>query len=212
MIRSTTIKGTSEQIAEQLRADIEGGALAPGAALNQVDLAARFGLSRIPVREALRQLEAEGYIDYRANKGAKVASALPVKDLLEVIEIRECLECRLMQHAVAGMTGDILKRARDALDRMNATTAIEELRGMHARFHTILFDAAHRPRMADTINEWRFSFDNRNGGEGEKLRGFVNATRDVHDKLLAALARRDAAAVQSCIDVEYAIVRERLTA
>src|SRR5690242_1083760 len=53
------IKGTAEQIADRVRAEIEAGRWAPGTPLNQVDLAARFGLSRIPVREALRHLAAE---------------------------------------------------------------------------------------------------------------------------------------------------------
>ena len=56
------IKGTAEQIADRIRTEIEEGRLAPGAPLSQVDLAARFGLSRIPVREALRHLAAEGYV------------------------------------------------------------------------------------------------------------------------------------------------------
>src|ERR1043166_5769504 len=66
------LKGTADQIADRVRREIEEGQLAPGAALNQVGLAARFGLSRIRVREALRQLAAEGYVTYRPNKGASV--------------------------------------------------------------------------------------------------------------------------------------------
>src|SRR5262245_58185810 len=85
------IKGTAEQIADRVRMEIEEGRLAPGAPLHQGDLAARFGLSRIPVREALRQLSAEGYITYRPNKGANVVSALDPEDVEEVIEIRESL-------------------------------------------------------------------------------------------------------------------------
>lgn len=205
------IKGTSEQIADRLRGEIETGFLPPGVALNQVELAMRFGLSRIPVREALRQLEAEGYIDYRPNKGATVVTALPVSELLEIIEIRECLECRLMQNAVEHMGASVLARAQDALDRMNRATKIEELRGMHERFHTILFDAADRPRMAATINEWRFRFDNRSGDEAGRLRAFIRATRDVHQRLLDACAKKNAAAVQRCVDDEYAIIRASLT-
>ena len=205
------IKGTSGQIADKLRSEIEDGLLPPGAPLNQVDLAARFGLSRIPVREALRQLEAEGYVNYRPNKGATVITALSVSDLLEVIEIRQCLESRLMQHAVEGSSENALRRAGDALDRMNGALAIEDLRGTHEQFHTVLFDAAQRPRMAAMINEWRFRFDNRCDGEGKRLHGFVCSTRDVHQRLLDAYARRDAVAVQQCVDEEYEIIRSSLT-
>src|SRR5437773_2445437 len=93
------IKGTAEQIADRIRAEIEAGRLTPGAPLNQVDLAARFGLSRIPVREALRFLAAEGYVTYRPNKGANVVGAVSPDDVEEIVEIRECLEARLMDRA-----------------------------------------------------------------------------------------------------------------
>src|SRR5258705_4894084 len=98
------IKGTAEQIADRIRYEIEEGRLVPGAPLNQVDLAARFKLSRIPVREALRQLVAEGYVTYRPNKGAKVVGAVSPEDVQEILEIRECLEARLMDRAVEKLT------------------------------------------------------------------------------------------------------------
>src|SRR5215203_6864179 len=113
------IKGTAEQIADRVRMEIEEGRLAPGEPLNQIDLAARFGLSRIPVREALRQLTAEGYVTYRANKGANVASALASEDLEEVIEIRQCLETRVMERATMVMTPAMLTEAEKALTALN---------------------------------------------------------------------------------------------
>lgn len=204
-------KGTTDEIADRLRAEIEAGTLPPDAPLNQVDLAARFGLSRIPVREALRQLEAEGYVTYRANKGATVATALSVPELLEVLEIRHALESTLMRHVVEHIDEATLKRARAALERMNALHEIKDLRGKHTNFHTLLFEAAGRPRMTAMINEWRFRYDNRAGGEGARLRGFVHDTCAVHGRLLDACARRDAGAVQRSVDEEYAIIRASLT-
>jgi len=205
------VRGTTDEIAGRLRAEIEAGTLPPDAPLNQVDLAARFGMSRIPVREALRQLEAEGYVTYRTNKGATVATSLSVPELLEVLEIRHALESVLMRHVVEHIDEATLKRARAALERMNTLYEIKDLRGKHAQFHTLLFEAARRPRMAAMINEWRFRYDNRAGDEGARLRGFVHDTSGVHDRLLEACAHRDAAAVQRCVDEEYEIVRASLT-
>ena len=156
---SLQIKGTAEQIADRVRMEIEEGRLAPGAPLNQVDLAARFGLSRIPVREALRQLAAEGYVTYRANKGANVASALAPGDLQEVIEIRECLETRVMDLATTRLTAAVLDEAEKALLALNQGKTAEQVFGAHQRFHTLLFQAAQRPRMAAIINSWRFRLD-----------------------------------------------------
>ena len=95
----------------------------PGTPLNQIELSAqRFGLSRIPVREALRSLEAEGYLTYRPNKGAAVAAPPSAAGALEILEIRECLELRIMQHVVRQVTTDVIDRASDALRAMNRAT------------------------------------------------------------------------------------------
>ena len=204
------IKGTAEQIADRVRTEIEEGRLVPGAPLNQVDLAARFGLSRIPVREALRQLVAEGYVTYRPNKGASVVSALPPEDVQEIIEIRECLEARLMDHAVEKFTAEALAEATEALEFLNHATTAKQVQGAHQRFHTLLFQAAQRPRMAAIINGWRFRLDAQPDADGAQKRAFALATRDVHKRLLDACRKRDRKTVGRCVTDEYRIIRATL--
>lgn len=203
------VKGTAEQIADLVRSEIEEGRLAPGAPLNQADLAARFGMSRIPVREALRHLAAEGYVTYRANKGANVVSAMRPEELEEIFEIRECLELRLMDHAVDLLTPEVLNEASEALDAFHRGRTHRELHGAHQRFHAILFRAAQRPRMAAIIQSWRFRLDVDPDVDGTRKRAFARATRDVHRRLLDACRTRDHASVAECIRTEYEIIRAR---
>jgi DNA-binding GntR family transcriptional regulator len=205
------IKGTAEQIADRVRTEIEEGRLVPGAPLNQVDLAARFGLSRIPVREALRQLVAEGYVTYRPNKGANVVSAVSPEDVQEIIEIRECLEARLMDRAVERLTAETLDEAAEALNALNRAATAQQVYGAHQRFHTLLFQAAQRPRMAAIINGWRFRLDARPDADGARKRAFACATRDVHRRLLDACRKRNRKAVGRCVTVEYRIIRKTVT-
>ena len=204
------IKGTAEQIADRVRAEIEEGRLPPGAPLNQVDLAARFGLSRIPVREALRHLAAEGYVTYRPNKGANVVSPASADDVAEIIEIRECLEARLMDHAVERLTPEALEEAAEALDALNRARTTQQMQGAHQRFHTLLYRAAERPRMAEIINGWRFRLDVLRDVDGARKRAFALATRDVHRQLLEACRKRNRKAVGRCVAVEYGIIRATL--
>jgi len=204
------IKGTAEQIADRVRAEIEEGRLAPGAPLNQVDLAARFGLSRIPVREALRHLAAEGYVTYRPNKGANVVSAASADDVEEIIEIRECLETRLMDHAVEKLTPETLEEAAEALDALNRAKTAQQVHGAHQRFHTLLYRAAERPRMEEIINGWRFRLDVLPDVDGARKRAFALATRDVHRRLLDACRKRNRKVVERCVAVEYGIIRATL--
>lgn len=202
-----TIKGTPEQIADWVRTAIEEGKLPPGAPLHQAELAAQFGLSRIPVREALRHLEAEGYISYQPNKGANVAGLLPLEELREIIEIRECLEKCLMGHALAQLDDAMLAEAEAALDALNRGTTFQQLYGAHEHFHTVLFRAARRPRMSAIINGWRFRLGAQPDVDGERKRAFAHATRGVHRRLLNACRKQDRAAVSRCVAEEYGIVR-----
>jgi DNA-binding GntR family transcriptional regulator len=204
------IKGTPEQIADRVRVEIEEGRLAPGTPLNQAELAARFGMSRIPVREALRHLAAEGYITYRPNKGA-VVSAMSPEEVEEVVEIRECLETRIMDHAVDLLTPEALDEASEALDALNRARTPSQLHGAHQRFHAILFRAARRPRMAAIIESWRFRLDVDPDVEGARRRAFARATRDVHRRLLDACRKRNRKSVAKCVRDEYDIIRATLS-
>lgn len=200
------IKGTADQIADELRGQIEGGVLAPGAALNQVTIAARFGLSRIPVREALRRLEAEGYVTYRPNKGA-VISELPPSEVLEILEIRQCLELRLMELAAQQFADEDAVRAARALREMNRARSGSEVIGAHGRFHEELFEAAHRPKMAALVGEWRFALHRASRENVMRKRLYIEATRDVHARLLDACTHNDAGAARAAVREEYDYLR-----
>lgn len=195
-----SIKGTSEQIADVLRLEIEAGDLPAGSPLNQVLIASRFNLSRIPVREALRSLEAEGYLTYRPNKGAVVAGVPPALEMLEIIEFREVLEVRLMEHAMRNADEDVIARAAEAMHEMNRARDEASLRGSHERFHSVFFGAAKRPLMANIVNSWRFRLP------FDRQRAFLKSTREVHRQLLAAFGAPDLRAATACVREEYAIV------
>ena len=90
---------TPEFVREELRRAISQGEFAPGVQLRQDELAERFGTSRIPVREALRQLEAEGFVTLLPNRGA-VVSDLSIDEVIELLEIRIALECHALRLAI----------------------------------------------------------------------------------------------------------------
>jgi DNA-binding GntR family transcriptional regulator len=196
-----SIKGTSEQIADVLRAEIESGDLPPGSSLNQVQIADRFQLSRIPIREALRHLEAEGYLTYLPNKGAVVARSPNASEMLEIIELREVLEVRLIERAIENADSDVVARAAKAMNLMNRAHDEASVRGSHERFHTVFFDVAHRPLMAETINAWRFRL------QFDRQQAFLRSARAVHRQLLAAFLNSDARGATDCVREEYALMR-----
>src|SRR6266702_3519294 len=98
--RSGGIHGSPpDAVREALRRAISAGEMAPGFQLRQDELAERFGTSRIPVREALRQLEAEGFVTFMPNRGA-VVSDLSIDEVVELLEIRIALECHALRLSI----------------------------------------------------------------------------------------------------------------
>ena len=106
---------TSDHIADALRAAIYDGQFADGQELNQVELAAYFKVSRVPIREALRQLQAEGIVRSIAHRRAEVIG-LSVDEMLELIEIRAVLEGYLVAKAGPLLDAATIQRLREVCD------------------------------------------------------------------------------------------------
>ena len=149
--RSGGIHGsTPDAVREALRRAISAGEMAPGFQLRQDNLAERFGTSRIPVREALRQLEAEGFVTFLPNRGA-VVSDLSIDEVIELLEIRIALECHALRLAIPAM-GDIdLDDAREILRSYDEEPDPEKWGAFNWRFHKALYAPCNRPRLLAMI-------------------------------------------------------------
>lgn len=137
-------------VRDGLRKAILSGELAAGSQLRQDEIAERFGMSRIPVREALRLLEAEGLVTLHPNRGA-VVSALSLEEVLELLEIRIALECRALQIAIPNMVDADFDTAEDILAAYDAEPDASKWGGMNWNFHLALYAPASRPRLLSMI-------------------------------------------------------------
>jgi len=111
-----------EAVLVELRARILRGGIAPGTAVRQEDLAASLGVSRVPVREALRMLESEGHVTYIAHRGYRVTE-LDLDDLEEIYRLRTLIENDLARRALAQHSPDHVDSVRAAHHRLAATEA-----------------------------------------------------------------------------------------
>ncbi|WP_445148768.1 GntR family transcriptional regulator [Baekduia sp. Peel2402] len=185
---------TAQQHAvEALRGLIVGGALRPGARVNQEDLAADLGLSVAPIREALRVLEQEGQLTYLPRRGYFVTE-LNVADLTEIYELRAVLEERAARHALPVLDDEALERVREAarecVEAADSGDVAAEL-AANRRFHFGLLDAPGQPHalrvirlLWDSTEAYRAMYYN----SPEERR----ASLDAHDAILDAAQRRDA--------------------
>ena len=131
---------------EALRERILRGDYPEGEPLRQDALADELGVSRIPVREALRQLEAEGLVTFSPHRGA-VVSTLSLEEIEELFELRADIECELLRRAMPNTTAEQLARATDVLDEFDAALEAGEAERwgpLNWRFHSALYAPARR--------------------------------------------------------------------
>ncbi|WP_298218724.1 GntR family transcriptional regulator [Halothiobacillus sp.] len=137
----------TEEICRALRDEILHGRLTSGEALRQDAIAERFGVSHIPVREALRQLAAEGLAEIRSHQGARVNS-LSVSEARQLLEIRCILETQAIRWALEkGASAEDVQRAAAVLDEAEDVADIDCWMRQNWLFHSSLYRAAERPRL-----------------------------------------------------------------
>lgn len=181
----------SERVANILRDEILSGRLEPGSRIRQEDLARQFEVSRIPVREALRQLESDGLITLRANSGAWVAK-LDMKEFIEIYKIRERLEPLALRESISSLTEKQISRLGELQRLMSESTAVEEFLQMDREFHLLTYSAAGMTsllemieRFWNTTQHYRRMFTENAGNE---RRWIIDAE---HRLLVDAILRRD---------------------
>lgn len=130
-----------ELVYEELKKEILTGRIAPGTRMMEVDLADEMGVSRTPVREAIRKLEKEGLVVIEPRRGA-YASSLSVKDMVDTLEVRENLEGFAAALAAERMSDEqldeLLRLADEYADAVNANDPIKVLY-MDEAFHNFIF-------------------------------------------------------------------------
>ncbi len=150
--------GTTQQHAYvHLREMILSGVYTGGQKVNPAKVAEELGVSRMPVREALRQLDSEGLVTIRPNRGA-VVTALTAADVLEIFDMRAVLEGLAVRCALPLLTGEDIEELEDRRRRMDRVRA-ESKRWIsrHDEFHDFLCVQSGRPRLTAEIARLRAS-------------------------------------------------------
>jgi len=125
-IPSTSIQGTlADQVFKKLQDDIVLGVLPPGSKLGETELATRYGVSRGPLREAIRRLEARKLVERAPHVGARVAQ-LSLQDLIEIYHVREALEGMAAKLAAQNMTDEAVKALYEVLAQHEQQQDIKE--------------------------------------------------------------------------------------
>ena len=210
----------SVMISTALRTAIVSGVLPADQPLPQSELAAGFGTSIIPVREALKQLEAEGLVTFMPNRGAMV-TGMTEDDIIEYSEIRASLEEMAARHAVSRMSRVDLARIEDAYDAFvqGAAQATGRHRSgeLNRAFHNAIYAAAQRPRLLEMIDDLHIRL-NRYIRSHLEIAGRKEATDIEHAAIMQACRRHDAEEVArltkqhilEAADISVKVIRARM--
>jgi DNA-binding GntR family transcriptional regulator len=186
-----------EAVAAALRLDILRGRIAAGARLDIDEIAARHGVSRTPVRDAMKQLEAEGLVQVLPYRGVEVTS-LAAEDLRELFAIRIALERLAVAEAARNITQAELGGLRRILRRMDrARQRDESWITLNTSFHDAVHAASRWPRLIEMIRVQRTNLERYVRASAGDL-GIADQQRE-HWALLEALAAQDAEAAQEVI-------------
>ncbi len=142
---------------QTLREAILQGRLKPGDRLMEIQLANQLGVSRTPIREAIRMLEQEGLAITVPRKGAQVAK-MSEKDMEDVLETREVLDSLAVTKACERMTSEELENLRNARDRFEAAVNsgdTREIAEADVAFHDVIYRASNNPKLVNILYNLR---------------------------------------------------------
>jgi DNA-binding GntR family transcriptional regulator len=187
----------AESITGRLRQLILDGQLPPGQALRPANLAPRLGVSVMPVREALRILEAEGLVTFRPRIGARVAE-IREEDVEELYVVRGALEGLAARLGAKNLTDSDLADIHEAFDKMTAARAIEDFDAFSQydrEFHQRQYAASGRPALVKRILDL-WDVGRRIYAVAPRTRVSIEPAYAAHQAILEALDGRDAEAAE----------------
>ncbi|WP_417718969.1 GntR family transcriptional regulator [Salipiger sp.] len=187
-----------ERVADYLREGIISGKFPRGSKLKQAELAEMIGTSITPVREAIKLLEAEGFILGTSHRGAVVAP-FDIDATEEIVDLRVTLECKLALRAMGKLTSEQVQELRGLQDQLETAASAgdrDSVRTINYRFHEVLYLAAELPQTLRFVRAlWaRYPFDLIN-----KLDSRIGRASDEHHEMLSAILSRDEGAMLSAL-------------
>lgn len=155
-IATMVIAGSEQRAYEAIRESIASGEYASGKHLRAGELATKLGLSRTPVREALRRLNAEGLVDFHHHRGAFVSDAT-AQDIDEVFGLRIVLESYAASRAARNLSAAEIEQLKLLTDEMergagNKHPDVALITSANEKFHEIIIGSASNRRLASIIN------------------------------------------------------------
>jgi len=202
-------KPLREMVYEELKMQILKGSIIPGTRMMEVDLAEEMGVSRTPIREAIRKLEKEGLVTIEPRRGA-YASMISTEDMVEILEVRQDLEGLAAFFAADRMTDEQMQELRQVSDSYNEAVRQGNMEAMirhDTRFHHIIVESCRNKILVQMIEQLqelvlRFRYiyyDNFKRAENMP---------EEHEAIVAAISEGDADKARAAADIHIERLKE----
>jgi len=180
---------------QQLKQDLLLGKFCKGQPIRQTEIAERYQLSRIPVREVLQQLKAEGWLSEHGKCGV-IPTPLDATEAEDLYLMRMQLEPLLLELAMPKLDNQRLGQARDLLERIERCTQDQQEYGqLNWQFHACLYQAGERPTLFNTLEQLHNQCSRYIGYQSLGM-DYAQTSQDEHYALLELLQSKDIAAAK----------------
>lgn len=189
----------TDYVYQTIRGDILAGRLPPGQRLRLTELADRYAISQMPVREALRKLEHDGLVEFENHRGATV-SDLTLDRIVEIIATRTYLEVFAVIEAMPHHTQETIEQLNALLEKMKRTKQPAQYSDLNRKFHRLLSDPCPNAFLKSEIEQlWNKVWRTRTQSLFQMVPDRIDAATDEHAEILRALVARRGDKLQNAL-------------
>ncbi len=204
-------KQLGNKVYQQLKCDIRNHDLPVGVPLKQQALSDKYAVSRIPIRDALQQLKAEGWLVSVGKRGLMIPP-LCADEAEDLYRIRVEVEPMILPYVIESMTNQVLGEAEDFLNIIdsNQSLGVLEHGELNWQFHAVLYKVAKRPTLFNTISSLHQQCERYIGFHTRNL-GYKVQSQEEHYHLLTAIRNRNLRESQAILKAHIGKAGEQLT-
>lgn len=188
-------KSLHDTLYDKLLEDILTRKLQPGSKLTEKRVCDEYNMSRTPVREAFRQLETEGLIEYIPNRGAFIIG-LSQRDIDDILELRTGCEVTAVKWAIERITDEEFAELEESFEFMEFYTMkndIDKMTDINSAFHQIIHNATHNPRLIRQLSSYQTCLKYCKPSN-YSIPGYLQAVFEEHREIFLAFVNRDVGA------------------
>lgn len=205
-------QSTSDQLFEHLRDEIVNMAIEPGSIMSENKLAAKYGVSRTPVRETIAKLVTLGFVEVRPQRGTFV-SKLSISKIVEARFIREALEVAVVAHCAQHASDSLIATCESLIDKQRSAASQLNALGFQQLdddFHQTLADFAQYKRAASLIQYEKAHMDRVRNLSLKEFGGQYDSVLEQHTAIIDALRARDPVAAREAMSSHLHLILQVL--